>query len=565
MRIVVARNTGFCMGVERALEAVLEREKRSGSGIVTYGPIIHNPQVVELLKSRGVRASRNPADFEGAGLGFISAHGVSPEVRERLKATRARIYDASCPDVVKAQAKIKKFAARGYSTVIFGDRGHSEVEGLLGFAEGRGHVISSAAEALDLSPMEKVCLVSQTTQNRGEFEEIIRKIGSKYRDLVVFDTICPSTSTRQDELKRVAAQVEAMVVVGGRNSANTARLARLAASLGLVVIPVESAAELDPEKLKRFRAVGVVGGASTPEWVIQEVVNRLFASCGGRFGRWFHRLLNFLAGSGIYPGLGMGALTYAAAVTLGAGARAASALAGMFLAVEYFAARRLAELGRTGGGAAERSGVPLPAALGAVSAAGVFVSLAAVGLPAWGAAAVLLPPAAILAAGRWRPLAFPAGSPLALPAVRESVKAGAIAGVASLIPAIASPPASLTMIGGVFALIFLIVFNRSTLLALTMAQKDRFMGWRTLPVTMGPKNAVITVLLLNSFVVGVILLLGGLAAPTLGLWLAPAAYVYALALQQLFQQKRIYPLPVFQVLIDGQFVIAGLAAFLFGR
>lgn len=550
------------MGVERALEAVLAQEKSSDSGIVTYGPLIHNPQVVELLEKRGIRSTRDLAAVAGAERGFISAHGVAPRVRARLKKGRGKVFDASCPDVVKVQAKIKKYAARGYDTVIFGDRGHSEVAGLLGFARGRGHVVSSVAEVASLPSLQKVCLVSQTTQNRKEYAAVARAVRAGFPETVVHETICPSTVTRQEELKKVAARVEAMVVVGGRNSANTVRLARLAASFGLDVFPVESADDLVGPRLEKYRSVGVVGGASTPEWVIQEVVNGLFARAGGRIARRFHRLLNFLAESGLYAGLGAGALTYAAAVALAAGAGAASALAGFFLAVEYISARRFAEQHRPG----SRSGRVLPALFSATAMTGVFFSLAAAGRPGWGAAFALLPPAAVFIAFRWRPFASPSGSPRSLPAVREVVKASALAGVAAFVPTVSAAfPASPRLTGGIFALVFVMVFNRSTLLALPMVQKDRFLGWRTLPVVLGVKNAVIAALLLNTLVVAVILSLGGLRIPSRGLWLAPAAYAYFLILQQLIRQKRIYPIPLYQVLIDGQFVVAGLSAFVFGR
>jgi len=566
MRIVVARNLGFCMGVKRALETVLEQKSRTHRRIITYGPLIHNPQVVELLKFRGIDSSRDLSAFQNSALGFISAHGVSPEVRSKLNQV-GKVFDASCPDVLKVQGKVKKQAFKGYSTVILGDRGHSEVEGLLGFTGGRGHVVASVEEVEKLPPMDKVCLVSQTTQNQEEFEEIARALKARYPEALVFPTICSSTLTRQEELKRVARQVQAMVVVGGKNSANTARLARLARGLGLDVFLIETAAEVDCAALANFAAVGVAAGASTPEWVIQEVVDRLYACICRRnpVKRILWASAAFLLQSKLYLALGAAALTYASSVFLGVIPLAGPALFSFFIILEISACERLSGYYSLLGlpkliSPTSRRRTALWTVVVLVASLGAFFSLAFVGLPLIGVAGAFLPLLALAAGGRYSPLRSALYKVVGvIPAIRETSAAllGALAVVLVPLFAAAEKP-GLNRAASVAAFVSILFFNRCVLAAVPRLQKDRLRGLRTFPTFLGVRGAEFSVFGLNILGPAIVVAGWGGEGPGAGYPLMLTVWTFLFLLRMLLQRDRVSSAVIFHLLLDGQFIFSGL-------
>ena len=274
--IKLARSAGFCMGVKRALDIVLELSRAGGGPIYTDGPLIHNPQIIALLERKGIRSLAGRGD-PSRGLIVIRAHGVSPERREALKSIGLPLHDATCPDVAKVQAIVNKYSRRGYEIAIIGDRGHAEVEGLLGYSRGLGRVISGPEDVEALDRGAKVCVVAQTTQDVRLFRELAERISARVSECVVCDTICRATKERQRETIALARGVDAMVVVGGRNSANTARLVTLCGETGVTVLHVESEKDCDALSLRHVNRVGVTAGASTPHWVIERVVERLGA------------------------------------------------------------------------------------------------------------------------------------------------------------------------------------------------------------------------------------------------------------------------------------------------
>ncbi|TBV81788.1 MAG: 4-hydroxy-3-methylbut-2-enyl diphosphate reductase [Desulfobulbaceae bacterium] len=276
MKIILAKHAGFCMGVRRAVETTLRLvESRQGS-IATLGPLIHNPQILAMLEQKGVEVVTDVALVNTKTV-VIRAHGVPPEQKRRLIASGAAIEDATCPRVVKVQAIIDKYQRIGYAVVIFGDRDHAEVEGLMGHAGVAGVVVNALRDLDDLQLTTPYIVVSQTTQDEGLFEEITREILRRYPEGKVFNTICDSTHKRQNEVRNMCREVDALVVVGGRNSANTKRLAEIAHSLACPVFLVETENELAVEKLKSYQKVGVTAGASTPTRVIEQVVVALEA------------------------------------------------------------------------------------------------------------------------------------------------------------------------------------------------------------------------------------------------------------------------------------------------
>lgn len=288
MKVIRAQSAGFCWGVERAIDIAREYAAQGKRPVYTDGPLIHNNQMMEKLTAEGIREVgdyQSKADIAVAeeekdnAVMVVRAHGISPERRQYLKQLGLEFRDATCPDVGIIAGKIRLHARKGASTVIFGDPKHPEVIGLMGYTEGRGHVIT-CKEDIDALPDlgEKVVMVSQSTMFVHEFEELSLYLRNRYEDLLVFDTICGATKDRQGDIPRLKeAGAEAIVVIGGQHSANTKKLAKLAGMQGLPTYHVEMASQLDEEQMRRYGTVGVTAGASTPEFLIDAVCEKLEA------------------------------------------------------------------------------------------------------------------------------------------------------------------------------------------------------------------------------------------------------------------------------------------------
>ncbi len=270
IEVRIAEGAGFCMGVKRALKLALRRAANSDGPIYTLGPLIHNQQVVAMLAEKGIEVLGDDEKPRG-GIVIVRAHGVRPERKRAITDTGAALCDATCPRVEKVQITIMEHARRGYHTVIVGDAGHPEVVGLLGYTGGRGFVIDRAEMVADLPPMERVCVVAQTTQNRACFQEIAAALGKRYPGCAVFDTICNFTSNSQQKAVALAQEVDLMVVVGGYHSGNTQRLANLCRQTGTPTVHVEGVDELTPGMFRGCRVIGMAAGASTPEEAIEQV------------------------------------------------------------------------------------------------------------------------------------------------------------------------------------------------------------------------------------------------------------------------------------------------------
>ncbi len=311
MKVRLAKNAGFCPGVRRALNLVLDTIKRRDGPIYTYGSLIHNPQVIELLRKKGVGILRDTGRIEKDATVIIRSHGVSPEEYERIRSKGVRICNATCPKVSRVQAIVRRYAKEGYVIAIIGDKGHAETKGLLGYAGGKGIVVATDRDVEDIPKGAKICVVAQTTQAREKFNRLSKRIEEKSSETLVFDTICDYTSERQREALKLSEKVEAMVVVGGYNSANTKRLAQLLKEKGVPTFHIETEEELDMERLRDFKTVGVTAGASTPNWLIQRVVARLKEVEGRNILYYLSRIMGFLVWSNIYVAAGAASLSYA--------------------------------------------------------------------------------------------------------------------------------------------------------------------------------------------------------------------------------------------------------------
>ncbi len=298
MKIIVAQTAGFCWGVRRAMDRILDISKEKES-VCTLGPLIHNNQVVSLLESKGVRSEKDISKLN-SGTVVIRAHGTTPETLKALKDKGLDVVNLTCPKVGKVQGIIKGHIKKGYKVVIVGDEGHAEVISLKGYSEGEAFVVGSVEDATKLNNLDKVIVVSQTTFNYDEFYRIVDVIKSRAKEVKEFCTICDSTHRRQDEVKRIASQVDCMIIIGGKHSANTTRLAEISKQYCNCVYHIETEDELKGIDFSSFETVGVSAGASTPNWIINSVVDYLkFLDSGSRPWKKF---VSFIFNSGLFRG-----------------------------------------------------------------------------------------------------------------------------------------------------------------------------------------------------------------------------------------------------------------------
>ena len=275
MEVIVARTAGFCFGVKRAVDKVYEQVEKNSGPIYTYGPIIHNEEVVRDLKNKGVQVLETERELEELteGTVIIRSHGVSRHIYQLLKEKNITIVDATCPFVRKIHKIVEKQTAEGRRVIIIGNASHPEVEGIKGWGNGDTLVIDSVkeAESLNIPEDEKLCIVSQTTFNYNKFKELVEKFSEKRYDILVLNTICNATQERQVEAKAVASKVDAMIVIGGKNSSNTQKLYEICKKECENTHYIQTLGDFNPECVSSVSSVGITAGASTPNYIIEEV------------------------------------------------------------------------------------------------------------------------------------------------------------------------------------------------------------------------------------------------------------------------------------------------------
>ena len=276
MKAIVAEGAGFCFGVKRALKIAFDAARKGDGSVVTLGAIIHNPQVVARLEEEGLRVVKNLDEVDGGTL-VVRSHGLPRRVLEEAETKGMTVVDATCPFVKQAQERAAQLEDEGHAVVVVGEEDHPEVLSITGSLKGRAKVVNGTAELPELPPAKSYGVVCQTTQPQEHLSSVVQDLLSKTRELKVFNTICEATRERQQEACALAGEVDRMVVVGGRNSANTRRLAELCASIQPRTLQVETSGEIEAGWLRGARRIGVTAGASTPDRVIQEVVRRLEA------------------------------------------------------------------------------------------------------------------------------------------------------------------------------------------------------------------------------------------------------------------------------------------------
>jgi len=278
MEVIVAENAGFCFGVKRAIKMAFEAVDHPEGEVYSLGPIIHNPQEVERLARSGVKKVDALSQIP-SGTVIFRSHGVaSPEVVEEALNKGLNVVDATCPFVTNAQKYTRQLIQEGYPVVMVGDNHHPESQSVVGHAGGEVLVTESFDEIrvwLKKLAKKRIGIISQTTQTYGRFSEIVVECLKICEEVKIFNTICYATEDRQTEAQGMTQKVDVMVVVGGRNSANTTHLADICREGGVPVHHIETEAQIDPGWFVGFSKVGVTAGASTPDWIINEVVGRL--------------------------------------------------------------------------------------------------------------------------------------------------------------------------------------------------------------------------------------------------------------------------------------------------
>ncbi len=278
MEVIVAKSAGFCFGVTRAVDTVFENLENSNNQIYTYGPIIHNKEVVKSFEEKGVIVLDEngilPDHLSSNSSIVIRSHGITRNEMENLKQAGFSIVDATCPFVKKIHTIVDKYSSEGYYIIIAGNPMHPEVIGIKGWVNSEYvSVVSSRDDIEHLKVPEgmKICLVSQTTFNVNKFEEFVEMFDQKGYDIYVLNTICNATSERQKEAKLLAASVDAMIVIGDKSSSNTQKLFEISKNECENTYYIQTSDEMDYQSLCGFRSVGITAGASTPKNIIQEV------------------------------------------------------------------------------------------------------------------------------------------------------------------------------------------------------------------------------------------------------------------------------------------------------
>ena len=556
------------MGVRRALEMVLSEANKKEGPIYTYGPLIHNEQVMKLLETKGVSVLKGIKDVKEGTL-VIRAHGIPPSERKLLKTSGLKLIDATCPRVARVQALIRYHTGKGYVAVIVGDKDHVEVIGLKGHGNGRAYVVGSAEEVGQLPQADKVIVVAQTTQEKNRFDEVVRAVRGRFPDALIFDTICDATRNRQDEVRALAPHVDAMVVVGGYHSGNTHRLAQVAQSTGLPVFHVETAEELERDRLSSMEVVGVTAGASTPNWMIKKVVQKLETirtRKERRLGRWIRQISKFLFQSNLIVAAGAFCLCQAGTLLSGRRPDILHPALAFFYVYAMHVMNRLLDKGASTYNDPERAHfytqyrVPLifsgilsiGAALFLAGTLGLRSSIAVGGLLLLGAVYSLpiVPPSR---RHLWRYSKIKD-----IPGSKTLSQALAWGAVIALLPLIEpSPPAWAPSLIA-FLFVFSMVYVRSALFDIFQVQGDLIVGAETLPITLGEKKTLI--LLKGVMAAGAAILLGSAVLNATG----PFAYLLllcyvTLALCVIAHEKQwFHPGTFLEGLVEGNLFLAGL-------
>ncbi|MGD2096781.1 MAG: 4-hydroxy-3-methylbut-2-enyl diphosphate reductase [Desulfobacterales bacterium] len=573
MKIVIAKTSGFCMGVRRAVEMVLDAPDDHPHPISTYGPLIHNPQVLEILEEKGISAFNEPP-AEGSGTVLIRAHGVPPETKDRLAEVGFKVIDATCPRVIKVQTIIRKHAKKGYATIIVGDQNHPEIIGLRGYGGDKSYVVKNVAELKALPAFENAIIVAQTTLNTHLWQTVKNWATGNHPHYKVFETICDSTERRQAEVQRLAESVDAVIVVGGRSSGNTKRLVDIARQAGTPAFHIENEddlTDLDLQALADTNQIGITAGASTPNWVIKKIYRTLEALLFKRKQGWRRLAFEFqrtLLLTNVYVAVGAGALCYAFNKLQGIYQTFPYILISMLYVQSMHILNRLTDTRAdryndpTRAKFYDHNKLPLAILAGIAGGTGLiiafsigifpFMALLVMSLLGLSYNLEIIPP--WLTGGKYQRLRDIPGSKTLLIAVAWGI-------VTAVLPPL-SKSGSLDWMNVLMALWAIgIVFVRTAFFDILDMQGDRLVGKETIPILLGEKRSMqllkIILVLLTASLAGLSAL--GLTS-SLGFALILCPVFIALIIVA-FERAQMFPGIRLEFLLETQFILAGLITF----
>jgi len=270
MDVKIAKTAGFCWGVRRTVDQVMEVAEQAGGPVVTLGPIIHNPQAVARMREKGVETVGAISDVGEGTTVVVRTHGAVKEELARARDRGLEVVDGTCPYVKYPQAMAQRLSRDGYHVVIVGDANHAEVKGVVSYCDGPCTVVKPGGAIPEIAD-KKVAVLAQTTCIGADFERVVGALALRHKEVRAVNTICNDTEERQEDARALAAEVDAVVVVGGKNSANTRHLAEICRGIQPRTWHVETEAELRPEWFAGCRVVGLSAGASTPDWIVEGV------------------------------------------------------------------------------------------------------------------------------------------------------------------------------------------------------------------------------------------------------------------------------------------------------
>jgi (E)-4-hydroxy-3-methyl-but-2-enyl pyrophosphate reductase len=556
------------MGVRRALDMVLTEANKDHGPLYTYGPLIHNEQVMKLLESKGVIPVDAIPHIQ-KGTIVIRAHGIPPEQRKLLKASGLTIIDATCPRVARVQSIVRYHTHKGYSALIVGEPDHPEVIGLKGYGNGRAYVISSIEELPDLPKSEDLIIVAQTTQEKQQYMEIVESIKKRFPEALVFDTICDATHRRQEDVRALAPHVDGIVVVGGYHSGNTRRLAQMARSTGVPTFHVETEAELDKKQLSSMGLIGVTAGASTPNWMIKKVVQEIEAIRSRKetlLGRSARYALKFLFQTNMVVSLGAFFLSCASLVLSGRSFDLIHPCLSFLYIYAMHVLNRFLDKGASFYNDPERAlfyrrhrRIIVLSGLAAITGClalsysiGLPTFLTMVGLSILGSIYSLpILPLGRRKLGRYFRIKD-------IPGSKTLAQALAWGAVIALLPLLEPAGSSWLAAFPAFFFVSTVVYVRSAFFDIFQVQGDLIVGSETIAITLGEKR---TLLLLKA-----VLLLGAIvlvAAPILSL-VGPFSYLLLLCYLSLrlcliaYERRWLYPSTRLEAMVEANLFFAGL-------
>jgi (E)-4-hydroxy-3-methyl-but-2-enyl pyrophosphate reductase len=573
VKVKLARTCGFCMGVRRAMELVLTESNRKNGPLYTYGPLIHNKQVLALLESKGVKVVGHPQGPKEGRI-VIRAHGIPPSDRQILRESGMNVLDATCPKVARVQAIIRYHTKKGYTGLIVGDEDHPEVVGLKGYAAGPVHVVRGVEDLSRLQIEGPLFMVAQTTQDQNRYGKVADALKDRTPAPLVFDTICGATRLRQEEVKAFAGVVDGLVVVGGRHSGNTQRLVQIAREAGLVAFHVETEKELDREALGRMGVVGVTAGASTPNWMIQNVVREIEAIRGASdrsLTRWAASALKFMVMSQFFGALAAFCLSCAALTLMGLGTLLVYPLITALYVYAMHAFNRVLDKGASSYIDPERARFHRRYGTFLVGLGGAAIFACLVAAYAKSVHTFFLLAALSLLGVLYSIPLVPRKSQARYPYARIKDIPGAktVSEVMAWVALIAAPPLleshlDLSPAASVLTIVvvFLMCHVRILFFDVLRIQGDLIVGTETLPVTLGERRSL-GLIRAGLLACGIILA----TAPLFG-WLGGFAFLLLLPTSSLYlceigyRRRHVQAGLSLEALVDANFILAGLMALL---